>query len=75
MTLTHEQKMEKAWKAIADLNITEDEEKYLTDINTFYLVKDIHQVRDAFYTDFEAEEQPEDEDLPMFFNRHGIEWK
>ena len=36
-----------------DLNITDSEEKFNSEPNIHYLVKDIYQVRDAFYSDLE----------------------
>ena len=75
MKLSHEQKMLEAWRLINDLNITDSEEKFNSEPNIHYLVKDIYQVRDAFYSDLETEQQEKEEDLPAFFERHGIEWK
>ena len=73
--LSHEAMMEKAWMLIDQLGITEDREEYQKDIDNFYLVEDIHKVRDAFYSDFENGIDIEDEDLPGFFDRHSIEWQ
>lgn len=72
--MNHEQKMQKAWSMINELGITEDQEEYYNNPE-MYLVDDIHQVRDAFYSDIENEVEIEDEDLPGFFARHGIEYQ
>jgi hypothetical protein len=70
--LSHEQMMEKSWKFITDMEITEDQ-KELTD--TGYLVKNIYKVRDAFYADLESGHDADGEDLPGFFARHGIAYQ
>ena len=75
LKLTHDEKMNKVWSRINQLPITTDEKKYETDPDTYFLVRDITEVRDAFDDDLDLEEQPHDEDLPMFFDRHDIWWK
>lgn len=66
---THEEMMEKAWRFIYDMEITDEKEK-LTD--TGYLVKDVYQVRDAFYADLESDHDFDGEDMEGFISRHGI---
>lgn len=68
-SLSHEQKMDKAWRAIHDLGISED----MTTKPNYY-VKNIYQVRDAFYSDLETGAAIEGETVEEFFDRHGIEW-
>lgn len=75
MKLSHEEMMNRAWKFIEDLNITEDIELYESDPDYYYYVEDVNLVRDAYYKDLEEEEfdyESNEEDLPEFFNRHGI---
>lgn len=68
--MTHEQIMGKAWQLIRDLGISDYKET-----NPYYLVKNIHQVRDAFYEDIESEIDFEDDDVESFFERHNIDWE
>ena len=70
--MTHEEMMEKAWRFIADMEITENREE-LTD--TGYLVKDVYQVRDACYADLESGHDFGGEDMEGFFSRHGIKFE
>jgi len=67
--MTHEQMIEKAWRFIYDLQITDEKEK-LTDEG--YLVENVYQVRDAYYADLESGHDFDGEDLEGFFARHGI---
>ena len=67
--MTHEEMMEKAWRFIYDMEIT-DERKKLT--GEGYLVKDVYQVRDAYYADLESGHDFEGEDMESFIVRHGI---
>ena len=71
--VTHEEKMQKAWRFIAEAGITEKEEDYKED-NDLYLVENIYQVRDAYYDDLEKGISIE-EDVCEFLDRHGIGWK
>jgi hypothetical protein len=75
--LSHEQIMEKTWKLIDELSITEDSAVYKQDPDAYYLVSDIYKVRDAFYSDMEngISFNGEDADLPSFFDRHRIEYQ
>lgn len=66
--LSHEEMMEKAWRFIHELGIAEKGDE----AGANYVVENIHQVRDAFYSDMESGYEKEDEDLESFFNRHGI---
>lgn len=68
--MSHEEIMGRAWRLIHELGISED-----PDTAPDYLVKDIHQVRDAFYADIEAGIVTEGESMEEFFSRHGIEWE
>jgi hypothetical protein len=72
--MTHEEMMSNAWRFIADCGITEDEGEYKEN-NELYFVENIHRVRDAYYSDLENSVIVEDEDVPSFLDRHGIEWK
>lgn len=71
--MTHEEKMQKAWRFITEAGITEKEEDYKED-NDLYLVENIYQVRDAYYDDLEKGISIE-EDVCEFLDRHGIGWK
>ena len=70
--MTHEEMMEKAWRFIADMEIA-DERKKLTDEG--YLVKDVYQVRDAYYADLESGHDFGGEDMEGFISRHGIKFE
>lgn len=70
--MNHTQMMGKCWRLINELGITEDKEQYETDKDNYYLVKNIHQVRDALYSDLENGIE-KDESLEEFFIRHNIE--
>ena len=69
--MTHEQIIEKAWRLISDLGITEEREKYESDPDNHYLVGNIHAIRDAFYSDLEGGIEP-DESVGDFLARHNI---
>ena len=73
--MSHEEMMGKAWKLIEDLNITDDRAKYKADPDNMYLVEDVYQVRDAYYSDLESGRDFEGETLDAFFDRHGIKWE
>jgi hypothetical protein len=66
--MTHEKMMEKAWRFIADMRISENREE-----EADYYVENVHQVRDAYYADLESGHDFEGESLEDFFARHGIE--
>jgi hypothetical protein len=68
--LSHEEMMDRAWKFIAKIGIAEKDDANAQ--NAEYLVENIHQVRDAYYTDLESGHNFEDEDMEGFFSRHGI---
>lgn len=70
MKMTHEQMMEKAWRTMRELGITDDRKEFEKNPEG-YLVKNIYTVRDAFYSDMEAGVEL-DEDAETFFARHGI---
>ena len=72
--MKHEEMMNKAWRFIKEVGITEDEAAYKED-PTLVLVDDIDKVRDAYYSDLENGVSIEGEDLYEFLDRHGIEWK
>lgn len=72
--MTHEQMMEKAWRFIHETGITEDGAKAAAD-ETLYLVWNIYQVRDAYYSDLENGISIEDESLEEFFKRHNIQYE
>ncbi|MDD4000117.1 MAG: hypothetical protein PHX62_04395 [Bacilli bacterium] len=72
--LTHEQMMEKAWRFIHEIGITEDREEFENDASKIYFVENIYDVRDAYYNDLENG-STEDEDVMGFFNRHGIKYE
>lgn len=63
--------MEKAWRFIYEVGIAEkgDED------GANYVVENIYKVRDAFYADFENDQDLEGEDIETFFKRHGIEYR
>lgn len=63
--MTHEQMMEKAWRFIHEVGIGDEKP-------VDYLVKDIHAVRDAYYSDLETGAGGDDESIEGFFARHGI---
>jgi hypothetical protein len=67
--MTHEKMMEKAWRFIADMRISENREE-----EADYYVENIHQVRDAYYADIESGHDFVGESLEGFFTRHGIKW-
>ena len=69
--MTHEQMMEKAWRLIHELGITEKGDE----AGANYVVENIYKVRDAFYDDFESGQDLEGEDIETFFKRHNIEYK
>lgn len=71
--MTHEQMMEKAWRFIHELGITDDREVFDADPDNHYLVSDITQVRDCYYADLEDGFDIEG-DLVTFFERHNITW-
>ena len=73
--LSHTEKMNIVWSRIEQLPITTDEKKYETDPNSYFLVRDIDPVRYAIYADFFVNEVEDNEDLPMFFERHNILFK
>lgn len=70
--MTHEQMMEKAWRFIKEFGITEDREEFENNPEG-YLVKDIYEVRYAFYNDIESGK--EDNSLEEFFDRYGIKFE
>lgn len=69
MGINHNEMMEKAWRFIHHLNISED-----IAARPDYLVKDIYRVRDAYYSDLENDTGQDDESILDFFARHNIEW-
>lgn len=71
--LSHEEMMNKAWRFIEEVGITEDEKEFAKN-NELYLVKNIYEVRDAYYKDLENGIKY-DEDFPEFLNRHNIAWR
>ena len=71
--MTHEKMMEKAWKFIEEVGITEDKAAHQKD-DTLILVENVHAVRDAYYSDLENGVDIEDEDVCGFLDRHGINW-
>ena len=71
--LTHGEIMDLAWQWIDDLPITDDEEIYESNPDHCYLVADLKMVRDAIYQDIQNDTR-QDEDLPEFFARHGIDY-
>ncbi len=73
--LTHEQMMERTWRFILEIGITENMEEYENNPSKIYLVKNIYDVRDAYYQDLENNYTNEYEDLEGFFKRHKIEWE
>jgi|LSQX01.3.fsa_nt_gb hypothetical protein len=72
--MNHDEKMNKAWENIRKLSITDDLEIYQEDPDSFWLVDDIYEVRDAFYKDLESGQEYE-EDLSEFFDRHKIKYQ
>ncbi len=70
--MTHEQMMEKAWRIIHEVGITEDKEEAAAD-ESLYLVENIYHVRDAIYGDLEN--GVDLEEAEKFFARHGIKWE
>ena len=70
--MSHEEMMEKAWRFIAGMEITEEKEE-LTEEG--YLVENIYQVRDAYYADLESGHDFADEDMEGFFHRHSISYQ
>lgn len=73
--MTHEEKMQKAWDFIRNTGITDDEEEYEAAPESFWLVKDLYEVRDAFYDDLENGIGDDDNGLTEFFERHKIDYK
>ena len=67
--MNHEKMMEKAWRFIADMGISENRKE------ADYYVENVHQVRDAYYADLESGYYREGEDVVGFLNRHCIEWE
>jgi hypothetical protein len=72
--MTHEKMMEKAWRFIHEIGITDDGEKAAAD-ESLYLVENIYQVRDAYYEDLENGINIEGESLEEFFKRHNIRYE
>lgn len=73
--MKYEDMVQEAWSFIRELGITEDQAEYGANPAEMYLVASVYQVRDAYVSDLENNAHIEDEDLPGFFERHGIEWK
>ena len=76
--MTHDQIWSKVHQAMDNLPITDDASIYKTNPGIYYLVDDIQAVRDAFFDDYEAEENLQttwDQDISCFLDRHGINWK
>jgi len=73
--MTHEEKMEKAWKFIKNLSFTEDKEDFEKDPDNMILIDSLYEVRDAFYQDLEQGFDGEEEDVYQFLDRHKIDWK
>ena len=75
--MTYEQMMEKSWVFIHELGITDEIKEFGKDPDSHYLVENILAVRDAYCKDLEesAEAEENEEDLPGFFERHGIKWE
>lgn len=73
--MTHEEKMQKAWDFIHNTGITDDKEEYEAAPESFWLVKDLYEVRDAFYDDLENGIGDDDNGLTEFFERHKIDYK
>ena len=71
--MTHEQMMEKAWRFIKELGITDDRGK-IEENPEGYLVENIYLVRDAYYSDLENN-VAKDEDIIGFLNRHNIKFE
>ena len=72
--MKHEEMMNRAWRFIEEVGITEDKAAYQKD-DTLILVDDVHKVRDAYYEDLESGVEIEDEDVCGFLDRHGIKWQ
>jgi hypothetical protein len=72
--MTHEEMMNKAWRFLQEVGITEDPDEFAANRN-LYLVENIYQVRDAYCADLESGEDFEDEDVAGFLDRHGIKWQ
>ena len=70
--MTHEQMMGKAWRFIEEMGIVDDTS---TVWSAHYKVKDIYQVRDAYYSELENGEAHEDDSVEAFFARHSISWQ
>jgi len=73
--MTHEQMMEKSWNFINELGITENRKKYNSNPANYFLVKDVYQVRNAYYQDLENGIKIIEEDVTRFLERHGIKWE
>lgn len=87
--MKHEEKMERAWKFIADVGITDDPEKFKENDRLIF-VENLYSVRDAFYEFLEKKEEllaqgwDKDnaefeafgaEDIYGFLDQHKIGWK
>ena len=70
--LSHEEMMNRAWQFIGAVSITDDVD---TKDEANYFVKNIYEVRDAYYADLESGYYREGEDVVSFLNRHCIEWE
>lgn len=70
--MSHEEMMEKAWRFINEMGISDI---WGDSPPEGYFVKDINEVRDAYYSDLESGLDFDDESLEDFFKRHGIAWK
>jgi len=70
--MTHEQTMEEVLNLIHELGITENRKKYNSNPADYFLVKDVYQVRNAYYQDLENNIKIEGKDVPIFLERHGI---
>lgn len=75
VTMSHEEMMDKAWRFIEDVGITDDENVHAEDPDNRYLVENVHAVRDAYYSDLEDGLDIEEEDVCGFLDRHGIKWQ
>lgn len=73
MILSHEQMMEKSWRFIKEVGITDNREEFEENTEG-YLVENIYLVRDAYYSDLENN-ICKDENIIEFLNRHNIKFE
>lgn len=71
--MTHDEKMEMTWKFIKEHLITDNPDN-LTNNTHYILVRNLYDVRNAFYNDLDTDNYFYNEEPYDFFERHKIDW-